>query len=277
MFRGNIDFVSRTRIEGWVYCTHWSLVGAQVHAFIDDECVGTGLVDLFRQDLVTAGVGDGRGGFNFAITLEDFHDPRELHIRVADGNAIVRQPGSRVLPPDPAELLRSARGGSVESLEWMKARGWINEKQSRVLRSLTALGAYQETLDVPCEASQGPFDTSAMRDAAEILELLAFRPVNVAVQAQLGPSDLASLRTRLNAQFPMTPPVVALTARERCCVNVLEGSHRERRPLRPTEGGGIAYEFGPQSLLWINLDCELVVPVGGLGGGASALVPLHGS
>lgn len=111
MFRGNIDFASRTRIEGWVYCARSTLVGARIYAFVGDHCVGSGIADLFRQDLVEAGIGDGFGGFKFPIVMEKTEDPRTLHIRVEDGNAIIRQPGAR-LAPAVGELAQNIYSGS---------------------------------------------------------------------------------------------------------------------------------------------------------------------
>jgi hypothetical protein len=274
MFRGNIDFVTRTHIEGWVYCTRLTLVGARVHAFVDDECVGSGVVDLFRQDLVEAGVGDGLGGFNFAITLSESHDPRELHIRVEDGNAIVRQPGSRVLPIHTADLIRTSPLGNSDSLEWMRARGWLIASQMRLLQILSIFGVHKQRITVPVRDSDGTeYWQFLIQGAKETLELVAFRSLEPAVRDCLTTMDLTKARAKLHAAFPTSPPVVALFGREKGCVNVVEGSHTHTAPVRLSAEGGIDYEFGDGVLLWLNLDCAFSIPIGGLPSGTLVIVP----
>ncbi len=55
MIQGHIDFVSRVRVEGWVASRDIPMRGQRVLAFVDETCVGGGLVDVFRQDLADAG------------------------------------------------------------------------------------------------------------------------------------------------------------------------------------------------------------------------------
>lgn len=276
MFRGNIDFASRTRVEGWVYCERLSLVGARVHAFVDDECVGSGVVDLFRQDLVEAGVGDGLGGFNFSISLDEPHDPRTLHIRVEDGNAIIRQPGARLAPADGLDNpKRNVRAGNPESLGWMLGRGWLTEGQFRILHALSVFGVHQQRLGepVPNTTEHDSYQRQFEPSIREILELLAFTVVSTTVHTGFTEADFALQRRRLHATFPTSPPVIVLSAPRLSCISVVEASHLSASSTRRTAAGGIDYEFGADLLLWINLDCEVRFPAGGINSAVSAFVP----
>jgi hypothetical protein len=274
MFRGNIDFASRTRVEGWVYCERQSLVGARVHAFVEDACVGTGRVELFRQDLVEAGVGDGRGGFSFAVALDDAQDPRCLHIRVEEGNAIIRQPGSRLAP---AQVVPSESAGGLhgpDALAWMFSRGWITQHQLQALKQLQAFGVYQQPLPEPWADPDSDTDWQPLlRMTAELFELAAFGAVASAVRTDLAWEALERERRQLQAQFPQVPPLIALWAPQVSALRVVEGSHTDASVLDALPGSAIEYQFGPETLLWIDLRCWVKVPTAGLGSGLVAFVP----
>lgn len=274
MFRGNIDFASRTRIEGWVHCSRWSLVGARVHAFIDEACVGSGVVDLFRQDLVTAGVGDGLGGFNFAICLQESQDPRSLHIRVEDGNAIIRQPGSRLVLSRADGSAGRRWTGEVMALPWMLSRGWITVEQLPILKDLAQFGVHQQPIEpiTPDVMDSNSLETLS-RSAGQIMELLAFAPVTAVVQMGLAEGEFARQRRRLHAAFPSSPPVIALLSPRPSCLNVVEASHVSDTGLGAPIAGGVDYDFGPNQLLWINLDCDIRIPTGVAASAWAALIP----
>ena len=58
MIRGHIDLATRSRVEGWLHSDRMGLAGATVLAFHDETCVGGGPIDVFRQDLADAGLGE---------------------------------------------------------------------------------------------------------------------------------------------------------------------------------------------------------------------------
>ena len=275
MFRGNIDLASRTRVEGWVYCARLSLVGARVYAFVGDQCVGSGIANLFRQDLVEAGVGDGFGGFQFPIVLDKSQDPRTLHIRVEDGNAIIRQPGAR-LAPSVGELAQNTFSGSPQPLYWMLERGWLTKGQFRILNALSVFGVAKQRLIEPIgEIIDQGRDSQLVSNTTAILELMAFTTVTATLRAEFTEADFAYECQRLHTEFPTSPPVIALLAQRANSINVVEGSHISKDPSRGATGGGIDHELGSHLLLWINLDCEIKFPIGGLVSSVSAIVPTH--
>ena len=271
MIRGEIDAVSRTRVEGWLYCNRVSLTGARVLAFVDDDCVGTGVIDLFRQDLVDKNLGDGMAGFSFSICLEPSHDPRNLDIRLDGGNALIRQRGSRSVPRE--DIGAEKRGALRDplSLSWMLARGWLTQEHHEALRHLGEFGVYRQRLRfLSADQTDPAYGQRIAQFAGELLELLMFNAVNPTVRTGLRGDDLAQQRRELLSSFPAAAPVIGLWAPERSCLNVVEGSHL----VGPTDGsgGGIDYEFGDDSLLWINLDCKFSVPTGGMTSALTAFV-----
>jgi hypothetical protein len=268
VIRGNIDAVSRTRVEGWMYSEQVSLTGARVLAFVDDDCVGTGVVDLFRQDLVDARLGDGMAGFSFPISLAPSQDPRMLDVRLEGSDALIRQRASRSVPRDDigAKMRRAPR--DPQSLSWMRARGWLTADQYDALRVLGEFGVYGQRVR-PGAAEQ------IARSAGELLELMMFNAVTPLVHTGLAArelvGELASERRSVLGLFPDAVPVIGLWAPQPCCLNVIEGSHL--MPLEEPAVGGIDYEFGGDSLLWINLDCKYTVPTGGITVLLTAIIP----
>jgi len=233
------------------------------------------MADLFRQDLVEAGVGDGFGGFNFSISLEKFQDPRTLHIRVDDGNAIIRQPGSRLAPAS-GELPKNTFAGNPQALYWMLERGWLTKGQFRILNALSVFGIVgQRLVESVGETIDPERDQQFLRNTTAILELLAFTDVTTSLRNGFTEADFAKECERLHAAFPTSPPVIALSAQYRNSLNVVEGSHILKDASREATGGGVDYEFGPNLLLWINLDCEISFPTGGLISAVAAFVPLR--
>jgi hypothetical protein len=279
MFRGNIDHASRTHIAGWVYCERQSLVGARVHAFVDEQCVGSGVVELFRQDLVEAGVGDGRGGFNFAIALGDSQDPRLLHIRVESGNAIIRQPFARLAPADAGEARHSGPASNPQSLAWMLERDWLTGEQHRLLHGLSEFGVCVQALpeSTADTADQAEIRRHLQQHGAALFGLLTFTAVSAEVRSNIVASDLVPQHRLLCAAFPSTPPVIALWSPLPSCVNLVEGSHRNRAPAAELKGAGIDYEFGRQQLLWFDLDCAFRFPTGAVSSGLTAVIPAQAS
>ncbi len=84
-------------VSGWIYATGPdSLRNRLVLAFSGARCVGQGRVEIFRRDLLDAGLGDGYCGFHFPIALEAGEHPASVVVRPADCDAALIQAGSRV-------------------------------------------------------------------------------------------------------------------------------------------------------------------------------------
>jgi hypothetical protein len=266
MIRGHVDFVSRTRIEGWLYSERWELAGARVLAFEDRECVGAGRIDVFREDLHRAGLGDGIAGFSFFIQLKSEHDPRAVHVQLEGSDLILRQDGSVIAP-------RTAGGGvllgqrAVQTLSWMLGCGWLTQGQYDALRLLGQFGAYRQSL----RGANGP--AQRLTVVGELLRLHAQMDVVPDAREELWGEDLAPLRAELIDRFPGIAPVIALWAPWTNTLNFREASHL-------VGGGGdysgIDYEFGDDVLLWLNLDGGFHVPTGGFTCPVTAYLPARG-
>lgn len=272
MIRGHIDFVSRTRVEGWILGEGVPLAGATVLAFVDEACVGAGTVDVFRQDLVDAGLGDGIAGFGFSIWLEPWQDARILDIRLDGGNALIKQTSTCLLPREDVGEDRRRAGRDPASLSWMLGRGWLTQQQYDGLRVLAQFGIYEQFLQLATVDRHDPAccDEVALI-AGELLELQAMAVIDLEIREGIGFSDLAEIRKTLRAEFPWVPPVVGLWGPRANRLSWSEGSHLHA----PTEGsdGAIEYEFGGDHLLLLNLDGRVSLLTGGVTSPFVAFVP----
>jgi len=272
MIRGHIDSVSRSRVEGWVYSDRVPLAGARVLAFVHDDCVGSGLVEVFRTDLVAAGIGDGVAGFGFSIYLKPSHDHRVLDIRLDGSNALIRQAGTCLIPREDIGAEQRRKPHDPLSMSWMLARGWLTQEQYEALRQLGQFGAYSQALRLTNADTTDPGRWQEVADVAgELLQLQMHINVATVIRADVQGHDLQELRPHMHAEFPGIAPVIGLWTPSNCCLTVVEGSHLHARADSPS--GGIDYEFGGDRLLWINLDTAFSFPTGGLTSGLIAFVP----
>lgn len=97
MLRGAIERIDELHIQGWVYSPVVSVRGLKLLAFNGARCAGAGIVDIFRDDLASAGLGDGYCGFRFAYTLKDAESPRHLTIRFENSDFELRQADTAVI------------------------------------------------------------------------------------------------------------------------------------------------------------------------------------
>ena len=99
MIQGAIEMVHETLVSGWIYAhVGEGLRDQLVLAFSGPRCVGQGRVDVFRRDLLDAGLGDGYCGFHFPITLEPGEHPASVVIRPANCDTALIQARSQVGP-----------------------------------------------------------------------------------------------------------------------------------------------------------------------------------
>ncbi|ALN74897.1 hypothetical protein [Aureimonas sp. AU20] len=271
MIQGHIDFVSRSRVEGWVSSPQWPLRGARVLAFVDETCVGGGIVELFRQDLADAGVGDGFVGFRIPVALEPWHDTRLLDIRLEGSAFLLKQRRSCLALRDAQGADRRRQGREPESLSWMLSRGWIDQTQYDALRLLGLIGAHTQLLP-PALSHLEPrrrCDEVAIV-AAGVLEVHLLQPMALEIREDLGADSFAAMRDELREAFPAVPPVVGLWSERRGTVAVEEGAQHAGAPAasNPIEHG-----FGDRELLLLNLDTAPSLPRGGGAERFTAFVP----
>ncbi len=110
MIRGAIEVAQEKLVAGWIYSSEVQLRGALLLAFSGERCVGAGRVEIFRQDLFDAKLGDGYCGFHFPVALQLGEHPASIVVRPADCDAALIQPTSRV---GPSQGLMRPGGGST--------------------------------------------------------------------------------------------------------------------------------------------------------------------
>ncbi|WP_421995231.1 hypothetical protein [Roseococcus sp.] len=269
MIRGAVEQVVSNRVSGWVYSPIADLKGSTLLAFVDDVCVGAGQIDVFRQDLADAGLGDGRFGYSFAVSLNDAADSGRLVVKLEGSDALLKQGSSRV-----QSALLAAPAAPVGTLalpapvlHWMRNRAWLGQSDYDFLRYFSQLGIYDRTLTMSVERPDR-IDVE-LKDpaeaAADILGLVCMRDPQLIRMTVETASDIADLAAANNG--PGTPPIVALWARERARLDVIEGSHladaagQDAAPAR----AAVEYSLGPDRLLFLDTRCTF-----GTGSGAPA-------
>lgn len=271
MIQGHIDFVSRVRVEGWVASRDIPMRGQRVLAFVDETCVGGGPIDVFRQDLADAGLGDGFVGFRIPVALEPWHDTRLLDIRLEGSAFLLKQGRACLAARESVGEDRRRQGRDPESLSWMLARGWIDQLQYDALRLLGQLGVHTQILP-PAFSHLEPrrrCDEAALI-AAGLLELHLLQPMALEIRENCSIEDLTAIRAELRETFPAAPPVIGLWSPRRGTVALEEGAHHGGM----AEGASlIEHGFGDREILILNLDTTPSLPRGGGADRFIAFVP----
>jgi hypothetical protein len=104
MLRGSLEFVSPAIVSGWIYSPVAEVRNHLVLAFVDQTCVGQGRVEFFRQDLASAGLGDGFLGFHFPVTLEHPRDALRIVVRLDGSDFSLIYKDSMVAPRQGARM-----------------------------------------------------------------------------------------------------------------------------------------------------------------------------
>ena len=90
---GNFDGISQNILEGWVCDDSNKGKTFSIDLFIDHKFVGTYDADLFREDLLEAGIGKGCNSFKVSIPL-NFLDDNEHHVELKLNGLDVSVPNS---------------------------------------------------------------------------------------------------------------------------------------------------------------------------------------
>ncbi|MBB3936225.1 hypothetical protein [Aureimonas phyllosphaerae] len=272
MIRGHIDLATRSRVEGWIHCDRLALRGATVLAFHDDQCVGGGRVDLFRQDLADAGLGDGFVGFGFPVALAPGQDPRVLDVRLDGGTLLLKQGSSALAPREALTEDRRRQGRDPAALSWMLGRGWLAQAQHDALRGLARFGAHPLTLAVERRGrdARGVCDEVALH-AAELLELYLQTAIDCEIRDEVRGHELPAIRSAVREAFPHAPPVIGLWATGDRRIDLVEGSHLGGEAAGA--GAGLEYAFGGRTLLLLDLDATIGFRAGDAALPFTAFVP----
>lgn len=258
MIRGAIESVIGNKISGWIYAPAESFRGSKVLAFVDEECVGGGVVELYRPDLAAAGLGDGYLGFSFWVTLRSRRDAGRIVIRLEGSDAVLLQRQSRVA--DGAVKEASAGPGLSDPLSlmrWLRARGWLSEADYDLARHLPQFGVYDRSLVEPGVASQGhapPRLKEVVQTATDLLQLVTLQEGALEQEHVGAPEELAGLGALRGGEAGL---VVALWSRSPGQLDILAGSHRGQEE----ELSGVMtiadHAIGPDRLLFLDTRCRI--------------------
>ena len=104
-FRGNFDTVDHRYISGWAQIPSISPKAACLELYVDDIFVTDARADLFRPDLLRAGIGDGRHGFEIPTPLLLLDgQPHKLSIHLANTALSLPNIPERVVVHSPLPL-----------------------------------------------------------------------------------------------------------------------------------------------------------------------------
>ena len=244
MIRGAIDFFDGERVGGWVHSDVADVRERTVLAFVDGECVGGGRIEVFRQDLADAGLGDGVLGFSFGVTLPEDVAPGRTIVKLEGSDFVLLQSRSDVVDRETGKAgVRPARIDlTVESVSWMSQQGWLDEYQADCLGRIVSIGMYESSL----RTSQLDFADPAV-EAKGILELYHQRPLEIASR-EVPLADLAGISAELAADGVYGP--IAFHT-EGCVMQFVEGSHTDDAPTADF-AGAIRHLLRPERLIVID-------------------------
>jgi len=243
MLKGAIDYSDGERIGGWVYSDVAPVRGRTVLAFLDRECVGAGQIEHFRQDLADAGLGDGYLGFNFAIGLPAPQHTKRVVIQLEGSDFLLAQPGTTFANDDQPSAC-GFKDYSLDEVEWMRQRGWVDQNEFDFLKYLSIIGIYDRSL---------PRDQSGLSDlkaeARRLMELYNQKPLTIKEQ-QVYLDNLSVYKE--SALSNLIIPVVAIFSSEGY-ISILEGSHRDEvRDSAPDMSGAVRHRLGSDRLLFVD-------------------------
>lgn len=251
MMRGAIDLVQPQRIAGWIYCGPVATAAPTVLAFVDGRCVGAGRIDLVREDLKQAGLGDGRLGFSFPIQVADEADLARVVVKLEGSDFALLQKGAKVARREAGP----ERLADPQRTEWLRSKGLLAPAEAAFLRSLHRLGAVDHSLVVPRSAAQPKADIAdPLATAQGLFDLAALRPTQVR-RIEVAVRDAAELIAAARGEGGAGLAVVAIHARQAGALSIVEGSQSAGAPVEGLEGA-IDYAFGPDRLLFLDLDAR---------------------
>jgi hypothetical protein len=256
VLRGAIDFISPTRISGWIYSEYAPVTGLTALALLDGQCVGAGQVQVFRPDLAGAGLGDGQLGFDIQISIKQRGDEGRVLIKLDGSDAVLLQSTSRVERADAGTGAALPSFRSMASLEWMRGRGWLEQTEIDLFKSVEQFGVYDRSLRLSkvAEKLAGTPLMDAQAEAKQLLELLRLKRIELRERRLESLQALVRERREMLAGSP--EPVIALWGQTRSVIMVVEGSHRDGLPADHGLEGAIDYAVGPDRLLLLDLRCR---------------------
>lgn len=251
MIRGAIEVVTTEVIQGWIYAEGMSTQGRNILAFLNGECIGASTVGLFRQDLATAGLGDGYLGFAIAVSVPEGSLPSVV-VKLEDSDALLIQTNTKItsMAAPLAAFDRAAVAEKMLSLKWALKHARLAQSDYDFLRMLTNLGSYERMLVRRSADGEQLITDSASTVAGELLESCAGRELGL---SEVSVSTLKDLNMRIKhvANNAIFLPTVAVYANKKAVIRVVDGSH-----IAENQEGGRAqvteYVLTPENVIILD-------------------------
>ena len=267
MLRGAIDFVAPDRVSGWIFARTGPVNGLLMQVFVDGpvdgQCIGEGVVGLYREDIEKAGLGDGLCGFSIDIHVADPSDLGRVYVRLAESDFLLKQQSAVVRGKgDHDASSETPIRWNAASIEWMRQREALSQYELDLLNALMRFGVYDRSLKQAKMAGNArPKELlSAAVEAKALLNLLSlsdFAPQSIKVDSD---TELRTLRDKKSENGCYA----VLYAEHAAYLNVMEGSHDSRQILQaaPTDWvGAVRYTLGPDRLVVVDLRCAMrIIP-----------------
>ncbi len=180
MIVGAIETADADHISGWMYSAAEDLRDKLILAFLDGQCVGSGRIGLYRDDLSSAGLSHGCFGYHFKILVPKPHDAKRVIVSLEGCEAVILPAGARVTsmsePRPPASYL----GGDLVDparIAWLRQRHMVPEPTLDMLEVLAGFAVASQALndgEDPEEVSRQIFEAVMLRSVhVGVLELSA--------------------------------------------------------------------------------------------------------
>jgi hypothetical protein len=256
MLRGNIDRISTEEISGWVYSDRAPVAGEVVLAFENTRCIGAGKVEVLREDLREAGLGDGMLGFRIALASGALSEPEAVHVRL-DCSDFALLPGDFLPRIQKEKQVRQDLFSKEElaRLDWMNRQGWLSQEHYIALKSLNGTGLYVRTFS-RAELQAQPIEPRALDTVASTLSYL--------LRADISHTRLRTVRlesAQILEEVTQRAEVVGLVG---ACKVTVAPLH-DRIGASPAAGTGLTEVFplGEHQVLLVRADLiRNVVPQG---------------
>jgi hypothetical protein len=251
MLRGYIEYVSKEEVHGWIHAEGVSLRGRTILAFAGDQCIGSGSVGKFRQDLFDAGLGDGYLGFGLAIAGQRVSDLGSIVVRLDGSDACLIQAKVSIHSGAQTAPKMSAEQFDVESAhhDWMLRRGWIDHSEHEFLMAMTTNGVYPLGLPKAMRAPEQVHD-AADAQIQRMFALVCQRDVTFPRLDLTRPDEFKANLAPLVAAT--VPSLVALSGGQ-FALKIAEGSHLASA-VEP-EHALVVQEFRPWQILFLDTRC----------------------
>ena len=259
MIRGNIELVTPESVQGWIYTEDLKIREKVLLAFWADRCVGSGRVNVFRNDLANAGLGDGFLGFHFPIAVRQ-DAVGSVVIRLEGSDAVLLQAGSHVesRSSTATALDHAAVNRRLAGLKWSLKHCRIAQSDFDFLRILWSFGVYERSLLRRNDGGEVQVE-APLAAAATLLESYLHMDAELSTIEGVTPGGFQSELAKI-ARNPQLAPVVALTSKTRGVVRILEGTHIEGHSASGAQR--VDYGVSPENLIVIDsrVTAELVLP-----------------